>query len=406
MDVYSNPDAIYWLWLQRKLGAFSRVVYSVTCLDGGARRIYESTPDELWQLGLFSVKTINALNDRDLEMDRRTLQKCADTGMSVAVPHDGVYPSMLLNLPDPPAALYYKGDLRGISRRPCVAIVGTRNATGYGMKAAEELAGRLTRAGMTVVSGGAKGIDTAAHNGALQTEGGYTAAVLGCGINYRYNIDNEKLRERIAQRGALVSEYPPGTEPKPHHFPIRNRIISGMSLGTVVIEADMGSGSLITARLAAEQGRDVFAMPTGVGTPKSAGIHRLLEDGAYPVRSPLDILKHYYAMYPGVISVSGAERPLMYGDEPQRMERKLPESEEKTPRQKNMETESKPDTGELPDFISEGAARMHQYLRAEPQLADNLARQAQVSAQEAMAQLAELELCGCAQAHPGGRYSL
>jgi len=406
LDAYFPADAVYWLWLQRKLGIPSSVAASVISLDGGARRVYESTPDELWQLGVFSVRTINALNDRDLEMDRLTLDKCADKGISVTVPGDINYPRLLLTLSDPPAALFYRGDLRSAAARPCIAMVGTRNATKYGMDVAFELADRLNRAGITVVSGVARGIDTSAHNGALKENAGRTIAVLGCGLDYRYNLANETLRERMAHRSAIISEYSPGTAPLSHHFPIRNRIISGLSLGTVVIEANVKSGSLITARTAVEQNRDLFAVPTGVGTPNSSGIHKLLEEGAYPVRSPWDILKHYHAMYPGTINLSGAERPLMYGAEPERMQRTEPEKEKPNVTQAAMEQIAEPDCGELPEHISEGARRMYQYLRTAPQLADNLAQQAQVAPDEAMMQLAELELYGCAQAHPGGRYSL
>lgn len=399
-------EAVYWLWLQRKLGVSSRVMPSVLSLEGGARRLHESTPDELWQMGLFSVKTINSLNDRCLDMDEETLKRCEESEISITFPGDINYPRQLLNLPDPPAVLFYRGDLYNMAKRPCIALVGTRGASKYGMAAAEELACRLSRAGVTVVSGCARGIDTAAHTGALQPGGGCTVAVLGCGIDFRYNMQNELLRERISSSGALVSEYPPGTDAKAHHFPIRNRIISGLSLGTVVIEADSRSGSLITARLALEQGRDVFAMPTTVGTTKSSGIQMLYEEGAYMIRSPLDILKHYTAMYPGVLNLTGTERVLMAGREPEQLPKVIIEEKKQTPAQKALENIFEPETVELPDFISEGAKNMYQYLRAAPQLADNLARQASVPAADAMMQLGELELCGYAKAHPGGRYSL
>ena len=405
MDIHCPQNAVYWVWLQRKLGIPSRVTYTVADMDGGARRIYESTPDELWRLGIFSVKTINSLNDRDLEMDRRVLERCAETGISVTFPGDENYPRLLLSLPDPPAVLFYKGDIRKAAGRPCVAVVGTRKASQYGRQAAFELSERLSRAGVTVVSGVAQGIDTEAHNGALHDDGGRTIAVLGCGMNYRYNMANENLRQRMAMRSAVLSEYPPDSPPLSYHFPIRNRIISGLSLGTVVIEAEVRSGSLITARLAGEQGRDVFAVPTGVGMRNSSGIHRLLEEGAGPVRSPYDILKHYYAMYPGLISLSGTERPLMCGQEPQEQE----PAEEKRPavrRKPAAPAPEEPDTARLPELVSEGARAMYELLRAEPKLADNLARQAGVSPEDAMAQLSELELLGCARAHPGGRYSL
>lgn len=405
-DAYNADNVIYWLWLQRKLGIPSRSVSAVNELDGGARRVYESTPDELWKMGVFSVKTVNALSDRSLDADERTLKQCEKLGISITYPGDINYPPQLLNIPDPPAVLFYKGDLAQTANRPCIAMVGTRKATGYGTEAAETLARRLSRGGMTVVSGAAKGIDTAAHEGALDNPGGRTIAVLGCGIDHPYNAANKLLRERIVSRGAVVSEYPPGSEPNPHHFPIRNRLISGLSLGTVVVEADSDSGSLITARMACEQGRDVFAMPTGVGMPNSSGIRLLFNEGmAKAVYSPLDVLEEYYAQYPGHLSLDGAEAEIMFGNEPQR----APDTARKSKRitaQQTEDTSGEDSAGSLPECISEEARRLYHYLRGVPQLADVIAAQAGISPDEASSLLFELEMNGAAKPHPGGKYSL
>ncbi len=397
------PDAIYWLWLQRKLGVASRVMQTVIECELGVRGIYESAPDELWRTGIFSVRTVNALNDRSLEREQKILDRCRELDISIATPDDASYPRLLLSLADPPAVLFYQGKLTEMCARPCIALVGTRKATDYGMEAAQELSRRLSRAGMTVVSGCARGIDTAAHTGALESMNGGTIAVLGCGIDYRYNMANEPLRRAIAQKGALVSEYPPGTDSSPHHFPIRNRLISGLSLGTVVIEADSRSGSLITARLAAEQGRDVFVMPAGLGAPNSSGVNKLGDDGAYAVRSPMDVLKHYVSMYPMHLSLDGAERELMFGREPQHLRR--PEPPDPMPTD-HLDSSGMPPQNELPECASEGARLIHQYLRPQPVLLDDIAMQAAMSPGEAMNLLTELELYGCVAAHPGSRYSL
>ena len=422
MSVIHPPDALFWLWLQLRLGAGSRLMMTIAEQEGGARWVYESSPDRLWDTGLFSVKTINALNDRDLASAERILQRCTELGISAATPSSENYPRQLLSLPDLPAVLFYKGDLMSMCSRPCVALVGTRGATDYGMNAAAELAERLSRAGMTVVSGCARGIDTAAHTGALRALGGATVAVLGCGIDYRYNMANEKLRGEIADRGALVSEYPPGTDSSPHRFPLRNRIISGLSLGTIVIEADIDSGSLITARMAAEQGRDVFAMPTAPGMPKSSGVYALLrEDGAQPVYSPLDVLKGYAHMYPMHISLSGAERPLMLGREPERMpeaaeSESVTEAQSASSRRKKQADDYSPNvvddissaapSGAVTDGLSDGAMAVFRVLRAGPLLLDELADQAGFTTSETMDLLMELELSGLAKACPGSRYSL
>jgi len=401
LSVNHPPEAIYWLWLQRCLGAASRVMMTVMQSELGARGIYESTSDELWRSGLFSLKTIKAFNDRSLEREKRILARCEELDISVTFPGDAAYPRPLLDLPDLPAVLYYQGRLTEMISRPCIALVGTRKATDYGMEAARELAARLSRAGMTVVSGCARGIDTASHKGALESINGGTIAVLGCGIDYRYNMANEELRRTIARLGALISEYPPGTDSSPYHFPVRNRIISGLSLGTVVVEADSRSGSLITANLAAEQGRDVFVVPSGLNSPNSSGVNRLGNDGAYTVRSPMDVLKHYVRMFPMHLSLDGADRELMFGNEPKRMEPVRRKSEPE-PVSAVRETEQ----SKLPEYISDEARGLYEFLRMQPVFLDDLARQAGVLPSEAMNLLMELELCGCAKAHPGGRYSL
>ncbi len=201
---------------------------------------------------------------------------------------DPAYPEALRNLPDPPAWLYIKGDPAWLGR-PMIAIVGSRNATPQGRRDALAFAQTLAEAGLVVVSGLAEGIDTAAHEGGLA--GGGSIAVVGTGLDRVYPAKNRALAHRLAEQGAIVSEFALGTAPKPGHFPRRNRIISGLSLGVLVIEAAPDSGSLITARLAAEQGREVFALPGSIHSPLSKGCHALIKQGAKLVESAADILE-------------------------------------------------------------------------------------------------------------------
>ncbi len=403
---FSIPtNAVYWLWLQRRLGAGSHVILTVAETEGGARYVYESTPEQLWASGKFSVKTINALNERNLDAEKRILRRCEELGISVTTPDDACYPGRLLSIPDPPAVLFYKGRLAEMCARPCISIVGTRKATEYGLQATRELAQRLSRAGMTVVSGCARGIDTAAHNGALEAINGGTIAVLGCGINYRYNMANEELRRIISEKGALVSEYAPDIDSSPYHFPVRNRIISGLSLGTIVMEADSKSGSLITAERASEQGRQVFVVATGIGAPNSSGIIRLSREmETCEVRSPMDVLRHYVSMYPMHLSLDGAERELMFGNEPQ----PLPVRSKPDPMPFEHLDEQCMPPADNPTLssVSEGAREIYSYLRTKPQLLDNLAEQAGIGTAEAMNVLTELELFGLVRAYPGSRYAL
>lgn len=201
---------------------------------------------------------------------------------------DPAYPSLLATIPDPPDELWIRGN-QDVLRREAVAIVGSRAASQYAMDIAAALAFDLARLGLVVVSGMARGVDGAAHRGALEA-GGITVAVLGCGVNVVYPEEHADLMLKIATSGAVVSELPPGAPPLPHHFPLRNRIISGLSRAVVVVEAGEKSGSLITARCALEQGREVMAVPGNALSGRNRGSHALLKDGAKLVEAADDIL--------------------------------------------------------------------------------------------------------------------
>ena len=188
------------------------------------------------------------------------------------------YPALLENIHRPPDILYGTGNAAVLKNR-CVAVVGARRATSYGKRAAYQIGRRLAESGLTVISGMAYGCDAEAHRGALEA-GGATAAVLGCGVDICYPAANAPLRRRIAEKGLLLSEYEPGTPPRPYRFPQRNRIISGICEAVVIAEAGLSSGSLITAECAAEQGRRVFAVPGSIFAPGSLGCNKLIQDGA------------------------------------------------------------------------------------------------------------------------------
>ncbi len=202
---------------------------------------------------------------------------------------DEEYPPMLREIIDPPLALHFRGDL-SLLTRPALAMVGSRRASPYAINAAEHLAKQLAPSGLVIVSGLARGIDAASHHAALDA-GGTTIAVLGTGIDVIYPRSNARLFRRIESAGLIVTEFPPGTPPKPENFPIRNRVISGLSHGTLVVEATRRSGSLITARMAAEQGREVFALPGSIFSAGSEGTHRLIQYGAKLVHDANDVLE-------------------------------------------------------------------------------------------------------------------
>ncbi|MDF2724622.1 MAG: DNA-binding protein [Paenibacillus sp.] len=233
------------------------------------------------------------LSEQWIEQRRQLYTRQRIEWVTTLEPH---YPTLLREIAQPPWVLYYKGDIR-IADRPAIAMVGTRTPTAYGKKVAFDLAVQLSAAGVCVVSGLARGIDSCAHRGALLQKGG-TAAVLGCGIDAIYPPENASLSAEIACGGVVISEYPIGTKLHPGLFPQRNRIISGLSLGTVVVEAASRSGSLITADQALEQSRDVFAVPGPITSPKSSGTLELIRQGAKMVAGVEHILEEYRHLFP------------------------------------------------------------------------------------------------------------
>ncbi|MFO7558184.1 MAG: DNA-processing protein DprA [Desulfobacterales bacterium] len=255
------------------------------------------TPDSVFNASiqeLMGVEGISAALAREIKHNKgenkakKDLEIACQKGIHIITMADRSYPPLLHHIPDPPPVLYVSGTLEPATDN--IAVVGSRNATQYGIAVAKQLCRDLAHRKLNVVSGMAKGIDTAAHLGALAGDG-KTFAILGTGIDVIYPSENKKLFHEIAEMGAVISEFPFGTGPEPFRFPLRNRIICGMSLGTVVVEAGMKSGSLITARLAAEQGREVFAVPGSVRSFKSTGTHNLLKQGAKLVEHANDIIE-------------------------------------------------------------------------------------------------------------------
>jgi DNA processing protein len=263
--------------IQRLLDRFDDLETAWTATPGDLATVLDERSVE-------SLIRTRATLSPDREMER--LQRL---GISVVTLGETAYPRLLAEIPAPPPVLYYKGTL-STEDAMAVAIVGTRRSTAYGREVAGRLATELAEAGVTIVSGLARGIDGIAHRAALKA-GGRTLAVLGSGVNIIYPAEHANLAEEIAQHGAVVADYAPDTKPDAVNFPPRNRIISGLSLGVVVVEAPTRSGALITCDFAADQGRDVFVVPGSILSPASAGCNRLLRDGARPVTSAADILE-------------------------------------------------------------------------------------------------------------------
>lgn len=283
-------DKKYWLWLSGIPGIGSVRFKKLVNYFGSAENVFESSRDELFKSGILNERLIETvIAARKTDNMNNYLKIMKENDVKVYTILEDEYPRNLKEIHDPPPVLYVKGDIK--EEDECaIGIVGSRKATDYGIRTAGRLAERLAGLGITIVSGLALGIDSASHKGAVNAKG-RTIAVLGCGLKYVYPKSNTWLSRDILKNGAIISEYPFETEARPENFPARNRIISGMSLGVVVVEAGEKSGSLITADFALEQGREVFAVPGNISSPNSKGTNTLIKNGAKLVSNIDDILE-------------------------------------------------------------------------------------------------------------------
>ena len=291
-----SKDTLYWIWLSDALGAGSSAFRRVISLFDTPFDVFRAEETDIEQVSGLTERAKRALCDKSLERATEILDLCQREGIGVLTYDEDAYPRALREIQKPPIVLYYRGNLPDFNRNLCVGVVGTRSMSAYGMRQAYKMSYELASAGALVVSGMAKGIDGVAAAAALKA-GGTTVAVLGCGVDVVYPTHHRGLSEEIAKKGVIISEYAPGTRPNSYHFPMRNRIISGLSQATVVVEAGIGSGSLITAKDAILQGRDVFALPANVGSKGADGTNGLLRDGAKMALSTDDILEPYQYTY-------------------------------------------------------------------------------------------------------------
>ena len=372
----SREEKIDWLQLCRSGGVGPQTFFKLLRRFGSARKALDELPrlareaggEERWRRCR-----------RDEAEDE--LAATLDLGCALIAQSEPGYPRRLAEIADPPPLLIVRGGIE-LLERPAIAVVGARNASGNGRMLATSLATELAAAGLLVISGLARGIDTAAHEGALAA-GAPTVAVIASGVDVAYPSDNADLMERIAGSGAIVSERPLGAVPQARHFPRRNRLISGLSLGVVVVEAAPQSGSLITARLAAEQGREVMAVPGSPLDPRHRGTNQLLRDGATLVESAADVLAALGPLAPR------EQRPATWATHPA--------------------PAPSPTTAQLPLDPAAGGdviGRVCERLGPEPLLVDELIRQCRASTAEVQRALMELELDGRLERHPGNRVSL
>ena len=401
---------LHWLWLATKSGLSDRKKMAVL-------RAFQDPEDAFYaesyeKIEGLTVDELAVLQDRSLTDAKRILAQCTDKDIHILTFGDKEYPTRLKNISDPPLVLYYKGQLPDLDGAPVIGVVGTREATPYGCTTARRMGYQIAKCGGLLVSGCAKGIDAMAMGGALQADG-MLVGVLGNGVDVVYPPCNRWLFSEMERRGCLISEFPPETPPSKWNFPKRNRIISGLSCGVLVVEAPERSGALITARQAAEQGRDVFVVPGNVDVPTCAGSNGLLRDGAMAVLTGWDILSEYQAAYPDKVGCADealpepekappmvAQEPLVPKKEQKPKKKKLKKIIDKFKREPYIDVEKK-----LPPLSAEEQAVVDQLKQGE-RLTDEVIAGCGLPSGKVLSVLTMLQVKGVIERLPGNRLAL
>lgn len=408
---------VHWVWLAHRPGLSDWLRWQILRQYGDPEAVYYA--DDYDTIEGLSKEGRKALEDKSLRSSEKILEQCLNARISLLTIQDAQYSARLRNIPDPPILLYYKGQLRDLDSTAVIGVVGTRSASLYGLSVAERLGNQLGRAGAIVVSGMAKGIDGKAMEGALHG-GGTAIGVLGCGVDQVYPLSNRRLFEDVEKFGCIFSEFPPGTPPAGMNFPRRNRIISGLSCGVLVVEAPQKSGALITARMAADQGRDVFVVPGNIGLPVCEGSNSLLRDGAIAVSSGKDILSEYEYIFTGKLRSERETIRLEAGiteDKPLEPEapEKPPAEEKKIQTKPNNSDKKVIDNGDPSPYIdindilstcSPSQQAILKVLQKGKCLVDTVIAETGQSTQEVLSGLTMLEIRGVIQRHPGRQVSL
>ena len=367
-----------WIWLTTRKGLGARGVLQVLDYFGSPERAFYADPEQYDQIPGLSALARSALREKGMEGPDRILGECDRLGLRVLTLQDGDYPERLREIPDPPAVLYIRGTLFHFDQEAAIGIVGAREPSPYGEKVAAQLGLELARNGVLLVSGIAQGIDSIALKGALQG-GGRVVSVLAGGVDVPYPWQNRYLYEDVAAAGVLISEYPPGTRHNGEHFPVRNRIISGLALGVVAVECARHSGTMLTVNHAMEQNRDVFAIPGNIDAPMSEGPNWLLRQGARPVTCAQDILEEYVDRFP---------------------ERQEPSAKAEVVR------EVVPKERQKARFTDDQLSILHTLgEKQKTYTADELVELTQIPARRVLSALTMLQVDGAVQEHPGRRFS-
>lgn len=392
----------YWVWLAERPKLSNQMKLALLERFEEPDKIYYGEKAAYDQVRGLSDSALQALEDKSMEAADRILGDCDRLGLRILAIRDTEYPDRLRNIFDPPILLYVQGRMPRFDEEVAIAMVGTRRVSAYAMEMGEKLSFQMAGMGALIVSGLAAGGDAAAHRGALRA-GGFTAAVIGGGHDVLYPKENRWLYEDIAARGVILSEYPPGTEHRGGHFPVRNRIISGLSLGVVVTEAPEQSGALITASRALDQGRDVFAIPGQIGDPHCAGSNQLLRDGAGVVTDAWDVLGCYAGKYPHKIRSLRMEEPRRFGGSP------APAGQEKK-REEKPAAPAQPGKPVLDlggdHGLTDDQLRIVKALQGRTVQVDDLIEETQIPTRRVLSALTILELDRIVTQTSGKRFSL
>lgn len=405
----------YWVWLTTKQGLSYRAQQLVAGHFGSMESAYLADASEYGLIDGLSKKEIELLEQKDLSQAERILTACTNKEIHLLTFQDAAYPERLRYIPNPPMVLYYTGTLPSFDTEPVIAIVGTRDASAYGLFCSKRLGYQIASSGGMVVSGLAKGIDTMAIQGALLA-GKSVVGVMGCGVDVVYPKSNQALLIDVKNNGCLISEYPPGTPPLSSHFPVRNRILSGLSVGVVVVEAAVKSGALITANHALEQGRDVYAVPANIGVASSAGSNQLIKNGAGLIEDGWDVMREYVHLFPGKVTQTTAKdahgqgRSLLDLNNVPPLPKVASPILIPTPADKlNVDKENSRDYIDLHKImadLTDDEKNIVTALRANDLYVDDLIELCQIPAPRALAALTLLEVKGYVKRLPAKRFSL
>lgn len=405
---------IHWIWLATRPDLSDRLKLAVLDAFYDPEEIFYGEKKNYSDVEGMTQAGAESLADKDLTEAQKILDDCVEKGIQICTFHDGAYPSRLKNIVDPPVVLYYKGNLTGLDSHPVIGVVGTRKASAYGLNTAKKMGYQIAKCGGILVSGLAEGNDGSAMTGALMA-GGKVVGVLGCGADVIYPAMHRSLYRDTEQNGCLITEFPPTTPPYKWNFPKRNRIISGLSNGILVVEAPHGSGALITARQAADQGRDVFVVPGNIDVPTMQGSNALLRDGAIAVSSGWDVVSEYAALYPDKIH---RENETIFMSEPESTVLKvaqtpaLPEKRSAFGRKKDKkpidkkEKKSYSDQQDILASLSETERELLKPLSAGEALVDDLIAASGMPAGKVLGMLTMLQIRGIVELLPGKRITL